>query len=85
MKLTVSWWDSKEGIGVALTEGGQNVYCIDPISHLYRPKFWKPRLIIHGEIRTLSKDVVVVEKVRTSKSLESPQAFRKLLRDAVAA
>ena len=82
MKLTVSWWDQKEGIGVALTESGSE--CLlhrSNISEL-QARTLRPRMIIHGEPKPIGAGVVLVEKIRLSKNFETVAKFRRLLSEA---
>lgn len=84
MRLTVSWWDQKDGIGIALTELG--VECLLHRSALSesQQKTLEPRMIIYGEVKMLSSNVRVVHKIRTSKQFESIAQFRNLLRSVEA-
>lgn len=79
MKLTVSWWDKKEGIGVAISDSG--VECLLHRSNLSstQVKTLQARMIISGEVEKISSDIFIVTKVRTSKNFESASNFQKRL------
>jgi hypothetical protein len=84
MQLTVSWWDQKDGLGVALTE--QGVECLIHRSALSssQQKALVPRMIIHGEVTSLASGVRVIQKIRISNKFESVTQFRNLQRLAEA-
>ena len=84
MKFVVSWFDSKDGIGVAVSEGGTE--CLLHRSNLSpnQIKLLKPRMVIHGEFKMVSHKVFLIEKVRTTKKLEEIE-FSNLSTDEAAA
>lgn len=85
MKFIVSWWDNKEGIGIATSESGTE--CLLHHSNLSpnQCKTLKNEMVIHGETKQVSKGIYIVEKVRIATKTESKSYFKKLSREAVAA
>lgn len=68
MKFTISWWDNSQGLGVAVSEDGRE--CLihrSEISKLQASKL-QSQQIIFGEIRVLSKQIAIIEKIRLSKN-----------------
>ena len=84
MKFTVSWWDEKNGIGIAISESGTECVLHKSNISVSQSKQLKPRMIVHGEIKRMSGGVVLIEKLRTSRNFESPASFRKLLSEVAA-
>lgn len=84
VKFTVSWWDDKDGIGIAISESG--VECLLHRTNISstQAKQLKPRMIIHGEAKTLSGGIVIIERLRTSKNFESVSSFRRILNEVAA-
>ena len=85
MRLTISWWDETQGIGIALTEEGKECLLHSSALSLIQMKTLKPMMIIYGELKNISRNVQLVFNVRTSKNFSTAAQYQDLILSSEAA
>lgn len=84
MKFIISWWDNKEGIGIATSESG--VECLLHRSNLTanQCKVFAPDMVIHGESKQVSKGIYIIEKAKIASKNENKSSNKKVSKEVVA-